>query len=208
MKKKKKNTPKNTRVFTKKELEEIAYHEIGHVIAIAATDCAEQPICVELLPPDSPEKAALVLTIKLKDTTLTRQNLLAQIACWLGGRAAEIIVYGEPKKGSHSDIITAGKLVQIFVKQHGMSDAFPNEFFDDTHAYAEQTKQKMDAQMHGTTRACFDRAKKAIEYNRTLMDELVSHLVTYRTIKKKTLERFLSRVKRVDGPINVLPEES
>lgn len=203
--KKKKAKPKQERRFSIEELWSIAYHEIGHVIVIAATDSAGWPTLVTLSPPDSSGVTAFCWSQSLKDTTLTRQNLLAGVACWLGGRAAEILIYGEPKQGSLTDIVTAGSLVQLMVMRLGMAEAFPNMLIDHNgHRYAEKTLERLDAEIENIHHACFERAMTALRRNRKLMDAMALYLVLHRNMRGKALNDFLSEVKRIHAPIRVL----
>jgi cell division protease FtsH len=54
----------------------------------------------------------------------TRDELLAQITTLLGGRAAEIIQFGDVTTGASNDIERATALARGMVSQYGMSEKF------------------------------------------------------------------------------------
>ena len=73
-----------------------------------------------------PRGRALGYTMVLPDEdkySVTRNNLLDQLAYTLGGRAAEELIFHDPSTGASNDIEKATALARSMVTQYGMTEA-------------------------------------------------------------------------------------
>ena len=95
---------------------------------------------------------------------LTRTEVLAQITTLLGGRAAEIIKFGEVTTGASNDIERATKLARNMVPQYGMSEKFgpmglestQNQYLDGRNVpnYSSQTGALVDDEVRQILSEC------------------------------------------------------
>ena len=100
----------------------VAYHEGGHALAAFLEDEADPVYKVTVLPVGM----ALGVTTQLpidERHIYTRSWLDAKLKVMLGGRAAELVVLGEPTTGGQHDLVQATKLARAIVRDFGMSDA-------------------------------------------------------------------------------------
>jgi len=95
---------------------------------------------------------------------LTRTEVLAQITTLLGGRAAEIIKFGEVTTGASNDIERATKLARNMVLQYGLSEKFgpmglestQNQYLDGRNVpnYSSQTGALVDDEVRQILSEC------------------------------------------------------
>ncbi len=109
----------------------VAYHEGGHALAAFLEDEADPVYKVTVLPVGMALGVTTQLPIDERHIYL-RSWLDAKLKVMLGGRAAELVVLGQPTTGGQHDLVQATKLARAIVREFGMSDALgPVGFFGD-----------------------------------------------------------------------------
>nr|WP_244281712.1 ATP-dependent zinc metalloprotease FtsH [Synechococcus sp. UW105] len=184
----------------------IAYHEIGHALVAALTPQAGTVDKVTLLPRSGgvggftrfwPDDEVI------DSGLITRAALRARLVVALGGRAAEIVVFGsgEVTQGASGDLQMVSQLAREMVTRFGFSQLGPvaleaagNEVFlgrDLMHArptYAESTGREIDAQIRSLAKDSLNEAIALLEPRREIMDRLVESLIAEETLHT---ERFM-----------------
>ncbi|WP_198003393.1 ATP-dependent zinc metalloprotease FtsH [Synechococcus sp. RS9916] len=185
----------------------IAYHEIGHALVAALTPGAGKVDKVTLLPRSGgvggftrfwPDDEVI------DSGLLTRAALKARLVVALGGRAAELVVFGpsEVTQGASGDLQMVSQLAREMVTRFGFSSLGPvalegggNEVFlgrDLVHTrptYAESTGRAIDAQIRNLAKQALSEAIGLLESRRETMDRLVEALIAEETLHT---ERFLA----------------
>ena len=98
-----------------------AYHEGGHALVAAALPGTDPVTKITILP----RGRALGFTQVLPESdksSVSRNELLNQLAYALGGLAAEQLIFHDPTTGSSNDIEKATKVARAMVTSYGMSD--------------------------------------------------------------------------------------
>ncbi len=184
----------------------IAYHEIGHALVAALTPHAGKVDKVTLLPrsggvggftrfwPDEEE---------IDSGLLTRASLKARLVVALGGRAAEMVVFGsgEVTQGASGDLQMVSQLAREMVTRFGFSELGPvalesggNEVFlgrdlmNARPSYAESTGKAIDGQIRDLAKHALQQAVALLESRRSTMDQLVEALIAEETLHT---ERFM-----------------
>ena len=101
----------------------IAYHEGGHALVAYLQPDTDPVHKVSIIPTS---KGALGYTMQMpsEDTyLLTERELQEQLAVMLGGRAAELLIFGEPSTGASNDLERATALARRMVTEFGMTEA-------------------------------------------------------------------------------------
>jgi cell division protease FtsH len=109
-------------VMSRTDRERTAYHEAGHALVGMLTPGADPVRKVSIIP----RGQALGVTLSTPDADkygYERRELLGRIQVMLGGRAAELVVYGETTTGAESDIQQLTRIARSMVSRWGMSDA-------------------------------------------------------------------------------------
>ena len=94
---------RRTRVMKDKEKLITAYHEGGHALAAAAMNYTDPVTKITILPRGKALGYTMVLPLDDK-YSVTRNELLDQLAYAMGGRVAEEIVFHDPTTGASNDI--------------------------------------------------------------------------------------------------------
>src|SRR5512136_441568 len=113
---------KKKRVMNPKEKEIIAFHESGHALVAESVQYADPVHKISIIPRGI---AALGYTQQqpTEDRYLmTRSELLDRLAVFLGGRAAEELVFGEISTGAQNDLQRATDIARSMITEYGMSD--------------------------------------------------------------------------------------
>ena len=118
---------KKSRKYTEKERKLVAYHESGHAIVGLTLEDANQVQKVTIVPRGDAGGYNLMTP---KDETYfeTKQQLLAEIAGFMGGRVAEEIFFGDISSGAANDIQQATRIARMMVTELGMSELGPIKY--------------------------------------------------------------------------------
>jgi cell division protease FtsH len=109
-------------VMTAHDRERTAHHEAGHALVGMLSPHADPVRRISIIP----RGTALGVTYAAPDAdrySYTRQELLTKIRVALGGRAAELLVYGDVTTGAESDIEQLTVIARQMVGRWGMSEA-------------------------------------------------------------------------------------
>ena len=109
------------RLMSEHEKEVVAYHEVGHALCSHFSD---HPTPVQKISVVSRGNAlGFTLSIPEQDRLLeTRDSLSDQLVLLLGGRAAELEVFGEVTSGAASDLQRATEIAYTMVCRLGLSE--------------------------------------------------------------------------------------
>ena len=184
----------------------IAYHEIGHALVAALTPHADRIDKVTLLPRSGgvggftrfwPDEEIL------DSGLVTKGYLFARLVVALGGRAAELVVFGldEITQGASGDLQSVAHLAREMVTRFGFSSLGPialetegSEVFlgrDLIHtrpSYAESTGKVIDEQIRALAVEALEQAINLLSPRREVMDLLVDALIQEETLHT---DRFL-----------------
>ena len=127
------------------------------------------------------------------------------LVSYLGGRAAEEIVFDTVTTGASNDIERATKIARAMVTQYGMSDEFglmnlesvENAYLDGRTVLncADETAAAVDKVVKDTLRECYKEAKKMLSENREIMDKIAVYLIEKETITGKEFMEIFRRVR-------------
>src|ERR687891_327228 len=174
------------RVMNDKERRIVAYHESGHAI-VASTLPGLDPVHKISIVARGFGALGFTMQLPLEDRYLmTRQDLHSQLAVLLGGRSAEEIAFGEISTGAQNDLQRATDIARAMVTEFGMSDALgvvnynghkrsaflDTGFMQERGNYAEDTAQKIDAEVKRILTEAHEEARRVLREHRGILDEL------------------------------------
>jgi cell division protease FtsH len=180
----------------------VAYHEAGHAVCAWLTPDADPVRKVTIVP----HGQALGLTEQLPDIerhNFSRAVLDAKLAVFLGGRAAEEIVFNEVTTGAESDLVAATQLAHRMVTRWGMGDlgvvAYKADeeqpFLGYTMAqgrdYSDETAARIDRAVTTLLDGAHERVRGALSGARDRLDRLAETLLRDETVGLETLEAIL-----------------
>jgi cell division protease FtsH len=171
-----------------KEKLAVAYHEGGHALAAFLDEEADPVYKVTVLPTGMALGVTQQLPIDERHIYLL-SYLEAKIRVMLGGRAAEMVVLGQPTTGGQHDLIQATKLARAIVREYGMSEelgpigygsqqpVFLGEELARGHEYSEQTAEVIDREVQRILTSALDELVERFSELRPGLDALADLLV-------------------------------
>ncbi|MBR5534781.1 MAG: ATP-dependent zinc metalloprotease FtsH, partial [Ruminiclostridium sp.] len=186
-------TEKKGSVLTEFEKKLVAYHEVGHAM-VAYKQKNSEPVQKITIVPHTQGSLGYTLLMPEEDKTnlRTREELMAQIAVSMGGRAAEEVVLNTMTNGASQDIQDATNVARNMVAMFGMSDEFGmmalasrrSQFLDGGYGMdcAQDTAAKMDQAVKAILDQAYQDAVQVIRDNREDMDKVVAYLLEKETI--------------------------
>ena len=177
----------------------IAYHEVGHALVAALLPAANKLDKVTILPRGAAGGYTRFMPDeeKLDSGLITRASCLADLVVSLGGRAAELVVFGplEITQGASGDLQMVSQLAREMVTRFGFSSLGPvalegpgtevflgRDWFSQRPGYAESTGQAIDTRVRDLAKQSLDQAVALLESRRDVMDRLVDALMEEETL--------------------------
>ncbi|MFM2185274.1 MAG: hypothetical protein RIS55_922, partial [Actinomycetota bacterium] len=150
------------------------------------------------------------MVLPLEDRySISRNQLLDQIAYAMGGRVAEEVVFHDPTTGASNDFEKATSIARKMVTQYGFSanlgamsfggagEVFVGRDMGQMRDYSEATAQQIDAEVRAILDAAHDEAYKAINLNRKVLDALAKALMEEETLNQDQIAKIFKTVKKV-----------
>ena len=198
---------KKDRVMNQNERRMVAYHEVGHAL-VSALQKNCQPVQKITIVPRTMGSLGYVMNMPEEERYLmTKSEMLAQITSLLGGRAAEIIQFGEVTTGASNDIERATSLARGMVSQYGMSDTLgpvslanvQNRYLDGQAVKncSSETETLLDNEVRQILFDCQSKANELLNENRGALDKISEYLIENENI---TGEQFMKLLN--NGGIN------
>jgi len=186
-----------------------AYHEAGHALVAGAGNYSDPVTKVTILPRG--RALGYTMVIPMEDRySISRNQLLDQIAYSMGGRIAEEVVFKDPTTGALNDFEKATSIARQMVTKYGMSQKIGaislgsgnNEPFLGrelaTHSnYSNEMAQQVDAEVSAILDRAADEAYKAITLNRVVLDKLAKSLLEKETLNQDEIAKIFKAVKKV-----------
>jgi len=202
---------KRTRVMKDQEKLITAYHEGGHALAAAAMRHTDPVTKITILPRGRALGYTMVMPLEDK-YSITRNELLDQLAYSMGGRVAEEIVFHDPTTGASNDIEKATSIARKMVTEYGMSadigsvklgqangEMFLGRDMGHQRDYSETIAERVDAEVRALIEKAHDEAWEVINQNRAVLDRLAAAL-----LEKETLDH--NEIAEIFEDVVKLPE--
>jgi cell division protease FtsH len=199
---------KKTRLMKDQERLNTAYHEAGHALVAAAMNDSDPVTKVTILPRGRALGYTMVLPLEDR-YSISRNQLLDQIAYAMGGRVAEEVVFHDPTTGASNDFEKATSIARKMVTQYGFSsnlgamsfggsgEVFVGRDMGQMRDYSEATAQQIDAEVRAILDAAHDEAYKAINLNRKVLDALAKALMEEETLNQDQIAKIFKTVKKL-----------
>ncbi len=201
---------RKTRLMSEEERRVTAYHEVGHALVARALPHTDPVHKVTIMP----RGRALGYTMVLPDEdrySVTRNQLLDQLAYSLGGRAAEELIFHDPSTGASNDIEKATALARAMVTQYGMTEAigaiklgvdssqpFVGREYGHQRDYSESVAAIVDSEIRKMIETAHQEAFDILVANREILDAMVIILLEKETLNKEEIAEIFANV--IDWP--------
>ncbi len=184
---------RDSMVLTEDERERIAFHESGHALLAYVLDKTDPLHKITIIP----RGMALGVTMTLPEEDrhiMSRQHLEDSLCMRMGGRVAELLVYGDLSTGAADDLQRNTDLARRMVREWGMSkeigpmawgsnnQVFLGEDLMHTRDYSDHTSQMIDDEVERILREQEARAIEVLTLHRRGLEALTRALLERETL--------------------------
>jgi cell division protease FtsH len=189
-------------VLSDAEKERIAYHEGGHAVLAYVLENADPVHKVTILPTGM----ALGVThqLPMEERHIHPRAYIEDSLCVrMGGRVAELLVYGDLSTGAANDLVGNTELARKMVREWGMSEAigpmawgsqgqvFLGEDLMHTRDYSEDTSKVIDGEVERILRAEEERAMEVLSKHRGGLNAIARALLDNEIIDGREVGRLV-----------------
>ncbi len=199
---------KKDRAMSEKERHIVSYHEVGHALVSALQKNTEPVQKITIVPRTMGALGYTLQTPEEEKFLETKDELLAKITTFMGGRAAEDIVFDSPTSGASNDIENATSIARNMVTRFGMSEKFgmmglatvESQYLEGRASMTcgEQTAAEVDKEVYAIVSECYAKAKAMLEENRDVLDQISDYLYEHETITGKEFMKIFNRLKGIE----------
>ena len=191
------------RVMTEAERTTIAYHESGHALVGHILEHSDPVHKISIVS----RSQALGYTLQLpqEDHFLkTKNEMLDELAVFLGGRVAEELMCDDITSGASNDLERATKMAREMVTRLGMSEELGTQVFGeaqhqvflgrdyaDHQDYSEETARRIDIEVQRIMREAHRRAVEILDARRDQLDLMAKVLLERETVEGDAVNALL-----------------
>lgn len=201
---------KKDRVMSDKERKIVSYHEVGHALVSALQKNTEPVQKITIVPRTMGALGYTLQTPEEEKYLETKDELLAKIATYMAGRAAEVLVFNSVTSGAANDIENATKIARAMVTMYGMSDKFgmmclatvQNQYLEGGAGLicGENTASQIDDEVLSIINSSYAEAMKLLDENREILDSISDYLYEKETITGKEFMKMFRDMKGLPDP--------
>jgi cell division protease FtsH len=197
---------KKSRVLSAEERKIVSHHEMGHALVAMALPGTDPVHKISIIPRGI---GALGYTIQrpTEDRFLMTQNEMEnKMAVLLGGRAAEMIVFGRPSTGAADDLAKATDIARAVMMRYGMSEKLGLVAYEEERRnllagtpplpterrYSESTAREIDCAVREALDRAFVVATNALTRGRAVLERGAKQLLEKETLTEPELQSLRS----------------
>ena len=197
---------KKDRILSAQERRIVSYHEVGHALVNALQKDTE-PVQKITIVPRTMGALGYVMQVPEEEKYLnTQKELEAMLVGYLGGRAAEEIVFDTVTTGAANDIEQATKVARAMITQYGMSQKFglmglatqENQYLSGRAVLncGDDTATEIDHEVMQLLHYSYEEAKRLLNEHREALDKIAEYLIRRETITGKEFMKIFRAVER------------
>ena len=198
---------KKSRVLGPAERSRVAHHEMGHAL-VAATLPGVDPVHKVSIIPRGVGALGYTIQRPTEDRFLmTREELENKMSVLLGGRAAELTVFGHLSTGAADDLRKVTDIARSMVTRYGMSETLGSVAYDRDprtfltgpdlplppreQDYAEQTAAAIDTEVRAIVQSAMERALGILRERRDVLERCARRLLEKETLDEHELSELI-----------------
>ncbi len=200
---------KVSRTYDEKTKKIVAYHESGHAIIGLFLDDAQVVQKVTIIPRGQAGGYNL-MTPKEEKLMNTKNDLLATITSYMGGRVAEELFFDDVTTGASNDIERATHIAKDMVTLYGMSELGPIKYnsgsenvflgrdYNSPSNVSGQVAFEIDEEVRKIINGCHDKAKEVINAHRKELEDIAAALMEKETLTAEEIQAIVKGETPVD----------
>jgi cell division protease FtsH len=194
-------------VLLPEEKQAVAIHESGHALVAALSEHADPVAKITILP--AGQTLGVTEQLPLDERHLYQEDYLTDsLAVRLGGRAAELVKFGQGSTGAANDLASATDLATKMVREYGLSPALGPIGYPEggsvflgggggqglsSRPFAEATQATIDSEVSRLLREAEQTAVGLLRSHETQLDQLVNLLVEKETVDGEEVYRIVGK---------------
>ena len=190
---------KVSRTYDDKTKKLVAYHESGHAIVGLFLENAQVVQKVTIIPRGQAGGYNL-MTPKEEKMMNTKNDLLATITSYMGGRVAEEMFFDDVTTGAVNDIERATNLAKDMVTLYGMSDLGPIKYnagsenvflgrdYNQPNNVSGEVAYEIDQEVRKIVNGCHDKAMEIISRHRNELERIAMALMEHETLTAEEIQ--------------------
>ena len=191
---------KVSRTYDEKTKKLVAYHESGHAIVGLFLENAQVVQKVTIIPRGQAGGYNL-MTPKEEKMMDTKNDLMATITSYMGGRVAEELFFDDVTTGASNDIERATHLAKDMVTLYGMSDLGPIKYnsgsenvflgrdYNQPNNVSGQVAFEIDQEVRKIVNTCHDKAREILEAHKPELERIAKALMEYETLTAEQIQK-------------------
>ena len=212
---------KKSRTYDEKTKKLVAYHEAGHAIIGLFLENAQVVQKVTIIPRGQAGGYNL-MTPKEEKLMNTKNDLLATITSYMGGRTSEEMFFDDVTTGASNDIERATNLAKDMVTLYGMSDLGPIKYntgsenvflgrdYNSPNNVSGQVAFEIDEEVRKIVNGCHAKAREIIEAHKEELVRIAEALIEYETLTSEQIGKVIKGESIAEdfaaAPAEVKPE--
>ncbi|MGH8980231.1 MAG: ATP-dependent zinc metalloprotease FtsH [Acidimicrobiales bacterium] len=198
-------------VLTDDEKERVAYHEGGHAVLAYVLKHADPVHKVSIIPTGMALGVTMQLPVEERHIH-PREDIEDALCVRMGGRVAEMLVYGDLSTGASDDLVRNTELARKMVREWGMSEeigpmawgsqgqVFLGEDLMHTRDYSEDTSRVIDDEVERILRTQEERAMEMLARHRGGLDSVAHALLEQESLPGDEVGRLVD--EDFGGPVH------
>ena len=198
---------KRNRLLNPKEREIVAYHEMGHALVALALPGVDPVHKVSIIPRGIGSLGYTIQRPTEDRFLMTREELENKMTVSLGGRAAELIVFGHLSTGAADDLRRVTDIARSMVMRYGMSEKLGNVAYDrdprsfmtgpdlpqppHERDYADETAATVDEEVRALVERAFQHAVGLLRERRAVLNRTARRLLETETLEEAELRQLV-----------------
>jgi cell division protease FtsH len=194
---------RKSRVISERERKLIAYHEAGHALVGYLLPNADPPYKISIV--SRGMAGGFTRFLPEEDRHLyTKTQFQDMLAAFLGGMAAETLIFGEATTGPQDDLQRATTLARQMVTQWGMSEnlgprtfgrkeemVFLGREISEQRNYSEKVAEEIDDEVRSIIDRAYEVSSGTLKKNKAKLEAIVTVLLDEETIEGEALQALL-----------------
>jgi cell division protease FtsH len=192
---------RKSRLISEEEKRILAYHEAGHAVVINAIPEADPVQKITIV--GRGQAGGITWNRPTDDRMLTsRKKMMAQLTLFLGGRAAEQIVFDDITSGAANDLENVTRMARTMVTRLGMSNdlgamvygqkeelIFLGREISEQRDYSEAVAEQIDHEVRKLVDESYKLALEILNKYRTELDAVAAKLLEVETLTREEFEK-------------------
>jgi cell division protease FtsH len=185
------------RKLNERERQVVAYHEAGHALCAELLSSVDRVHKISIVP----RGRALGYTLNLpaEDRYLkTREELFDYMTVLLGGRVAEVIVFGSMTTGASDDLKRVADISRSMVYEYAMGTGLASHTMDGAEL-SDLTRRLRDQEQRDLADEAYRAAYELVRRHRDRLEQLAQTLLANEVLERSDIERIMEGAPRLPG---------